>query len=191
MNRIVFASVVVCSLASATGSAFAQERVVKSSKVAAAPTSVGDGSTLVAPTKSAVVVSHPGVDLADIRTQNAAAKPSVDERTITVAAVTETKIARALATPRLLRRMGADKMVIKLAESFRACYVADPVQKSTPDAIVRVEIDATGSIDQTSVESASKATPQIRACILTATTSTKFNAPGGIGTAMLVQVRTH
>jgi hypothetical protein len=96
-----------------------------------------------------------------------------------------------LATPRLLRRMGADKTVGKLAEDFRACYAQDPAGKTAPDAVVRIEVDATGLIDQASVESGTKATLQVRACILSATSDAKFNAPGGNGAAVLVQFRTH
>ncbi|MEO8878166.1 MAG: hypothetical protein ABI461_21415, partial [Polyangiaceae bacterium] len=84
----------------------------------------------------------------------------------------------------------ADHVVAKLAEDFRACYVEDPAEKSAESAVVRVEIAASGSIDRTSVESGAKTTPQVTACIATAASSSKFNPPGGIGTAVLVQVRT-
>ncbi len=218
MNRIVFALALVSSVASSSSLAFAQERVAhagttaKPARAVAAghvdqksktssstsPTSAtlrtssGDGSTLAAPTDSGEVTSHPGLDLADVQAHGTTSPGSgTNERTTTVATVTETKVSRMLATPRLLRRIGADKAVVKLAEDFYACYAQDPAAKTAPDAVVRVEIDATGLIDQATVESGARATPQIRSCILSATASAKFNAPGGIGTAVLVQVRTH
>jgi hypothetical protein len=213
MNRIVFALALVSSVASSSNFAFAQERVAHAGATAkparaiaahaddkakstvttsALRKSSGDGTTLTAPTDSGVVTSHPGVDLADVHGQQAANNGSrVEERTITVAAVTETKVARALATPRLLRRIGADKNVAKLADDFRLCYAQDPAAKSAADAVVRIEVDATGLVDQASVASGAKATPQVQACILSATSTAKFNAPGGVGTAVLVQVRTH
>jgi hypothetical protein len=217
MNRIVFALALVSSVASASNAAFAQERVAhagttakparaiasaradqKAKSKAAAPTgatlrtSSGNGTTLSAPTDSGVVTSHPGVDLADVHGQaSTSSGPVAQERTITVAAVTEAKVSRMLATPRLLRRMGADKTVAKLAEDFRACYAQDSAAKTAPDAVVRVEVDATGLIDQANVESGAKATGLVRGCILAATGAAKFNAPGGAGAAVLIQVRTH
>ncbi len=213
MNRIVLALALVSSVASSSNLAFAQERVAHAGATAKPARAVlaasaekskskptasalratsGDGATLVAPTVSGVVSAHPGVDLADVHGQaSAASGPVVEERSITVTAVTETNIARPLATPRLLRRMSADKTVAKLAEDFRHCYTEDPAAKTAPSAIIRVEIDPAGLIDRASIESGAKATPQIRACISSATSTAKFTAPAGIGTAILVQVLTH
>jgi hypothetical protein len=211
MNRIVFALALVC-VASSSAHASAQERVAhigaikparivaanhaakpKSAASSSAPvrTSSGDGSTLAAPTDAGFVSSHPGQDLADVQAHGTTTSGSgAEERAITVAAVTESKVSRTLATPRLLRRMNADRTVPKLAADFRACYTEDPAQKTAATAVVRVEIEADGSIDQATFESGAVTTPQIRACILSVGTAATFSAPGGTGTAVLVQVST-
>ena len=213
MNRIVFALALVC-VASSSTHASAQERVARTgdikpartvavSHAAAKPksaaasstlvrTTSGNGSTLAAPTDTGFVSSHPGQDLADVQAHGTTSNGSgAEERAITVGAVTESKISRSLATPRLLRRMNADRTVPKLAADFRACYTEDPAQKTAATAVFRVEVEADGSIEQASFESGAVATPQIRACIMSAGTAAKFSAPGGTGTAVLVQVSTH
>jgi hypothetical protein len=211
MKRFIV-GLALTAIASSSGHAFAQERVARvgSNKPArttqtahakdeskpapqgapVATTSSGDGSTLKAPTDAGYLSSPPDHDLADVRTHEATTTGSGTERTIAVVVTTETKISRTLATPRLLRRMKADQTVAKLAEDFRACYAEDPAQKNAASAIVRVEVQADGSIDQASVESGATATPKINACIFSTAVGRKFAAPGGSGTAVLVQIRT-
>ena len=211
MKRFIFA-VALAGLTTSSTYAVAQERVAtrsttpKSARTTAAahaeiqpktrapsaatPTTSGDGSTLVAPTGSSIVVDHPGQDLADVRSHGTTATGSgAEARTIAVV-VGESKVPRMIATPRLLRRINADVVVAKLATAFRACYTEDPAEKTAESAVVRVEIAATGAVDRASVESGAKTTPQISACILASAADGKFNPPGGIGTAVLVQVRT-
>jgi hypothetical protein len=201
----------LAAIASSSGHASAQERVARvgstkparttqtahpkdaskppAQNAAVATTSSGDGTTLKAPTDGGYLSSHPEHDLADVRSHEATTTGSVTERTIAVV-VTETKISRTLATPRLLRHMKADQTVAKLAEDFRACYAEDPAPKNAPSAIVRVEVQADGAIDQASVESGPTSSPKISACIFAAAVSRKFVAPGGAGTAVLIQSRT-
>ncbi len=210
MKRFIFA-VALAGLTTSSMNALAQERVAtraptaKSARTAAVakseiqpktpapamtPTSSGDGSTLVLPTQTSMVDSHGGKDLADVHVQTAATATGsgADARTIAVV-VGESKIPRMIATPRLLRRMNADAVVGRLATAFHACFAEDPAEKTADTAVVRVEIAASGAVDRASVEGGAKATPQIAACILTSASNDKFAPPGGIGTAVLVQVR--
>ena len=192
MNRIAigFALVTLCSLAS---SATAQERPPSTEPPVAAH-DVPANVALTAPTDRGYLSSHPGQDLVDVHAAvTTATSAGADERTIAVVLTqssAEPKIVRMLATPRLLRRMKAERTVAKLAEDFRACYVEDPAQKNAPSAIVRVEVEPGGAIDDARVESGASATPKITACLFSAAMSTKFAPPGGAGTAVLVQVRT-
>jgi hypothetical protein len=213
MKRFTFA-VALAGLTTSSMHALAQERVAtreatsKSARAASAqhaeiqpktpaPTppllasQTGDGTTLVAPSKTAIVDSHPGQDLADVGsgTAKAASDSGADARTIAMT-VAAPKVPRMIATPRLLRRMNADAVVAKLATAFHACYAEDPAEKTSDLAVVRVEIAASGVVERSSIEGGAKTTPQITACILSAATAGKFNPPGGIGTAVLVQVRT-
>jgi len=211
MNRFIFA-VTLAGLATSSGHAFAQERVartgaIKPARTAAAThtddkpkpsagpssptaTTSGDGTTLSAPTGSSTVSEHPGQDLADVQGHGTTATGSGADAASVSVVVAASKAPRMVATPRLLRRINADRVVVKLAEDFRACYVEDPSEKSAASSLVRVEVAASGSIDRTAVESGAKTTPQVTACIASAAAGSKFNPPGGIGTAVLVQVRT-
>jgi hypothetical protein len=213
MKRFIFA-VALAGLTTSSTHVLAQERVAtrdvttKSARAASvaraeikpktpAPTpqpivsQTGDGMTLVAPSKTAIVDSHPGQDLADVGagTAKAPSDSGADARTIAMT-VAAAKIPRMVATPRLLRRMNADVVVAKLATAFHACYAEDPAEKTSDVAVVRVEIAATGEVERSTIEGGAKTTPQVTACILSAATTGKFNPPGGIGTAVLVQVRT-
>jgi hypothetical protein len=213
MKRFIFA-VALAGLTTSSTHAFAQERVAtreasnKSARAASAmraeiqpkspapavapPVSkAGDGTTLVAPSTSGVVDEHPGQDLSDVHqtSSKTASDSGVDAHAVAMT-VAISKVPRIIATPRLLRRMNADVVVAKLAAAFHACYAEDPAEKTSESAVVRVEIAATGVVERSSVEGGAKATPQITACILSSATAGKFNPPGGIGTAVLIQVRT-
>jgi hypothetical protein len=211
MKRFIFA-VALAGLTTSSTQALAQERVAareatnkparaaahaeiqpKTAAPGATPTlsKSGDGSTLVAPTTTSVVSSH-GQDLSDVQATGTktVTTSGADARTISVV-VGESKIPKMIATPRLLRRMNADVVVAKLATAFQACYAEDPAEKTADTAVVRVEIAASGAVEKSSVEAGAKTTPQITACILSSATAGKFNPPGGIGTAVLIQVRTH
>lgn len=213
MKRFIFA-VALAGLATSSTHALAQERVAtrevtnkparaanaqhaeiqpKTPAPSAATTrsKTDDGQTLIAPTKSAVVDEHPGQDLADVgtSTKQSSSDSGADARAIAMT-VAAAKVPRLIATPRLLRRMNADAVVAKLATAFHACYAEDPAEKTSDVAVVRVEIAASGAVERSSIEGGAKTTPQITACVLSAATTGKFNPPGGIGTAMLIQVRT-
>jgi hypothetical protein len=213
MKRFIFA-VALAGLTTSSTHALAQERVAtreatnkparagaaarseiqpKTPAPGATPTlsKTGDGSTLVAPTSAGVVDAHPGQDLADVQGTGpkAVSTSGADARTIAVV-VGESKLPKMIATPRLLRRMNADVVVTKLATAFHACYVEDPAEKTADSAVVRVEIAASGVVERSTIEAGAKTTPQITACILSAATAGKFSPPGGIGTAVLIQVRT-
>ncbi len=210
MNRLIVGFAFV-AIVSSSAHAFAQERIAragttkKPARLVAtaqpksepkhdpdnlpAPTTSADGSTLKAPTDSGYLSAPPEHDLADVHSNATATAGPGAERTIAVV-VTETKVSRTLATPRLLRRMKADQTVAKLAEDFSACYAEDSSSKNSASAIIRVEVQPTGTIDQASVESGASATPKISGCISSKASERKFAAPGGAGTAVLIQVRT-
>ncbi len=212
MKRFIFA-VALAGLTTSSTHAFAQERVAtreatnkpargaaarsetkpKTPAPSVAPTvsKSDDGSTLVAPTTAGVIDSHPGQDLADVQGTGpkSVSTSGADART-TAIVVGESKVPKMIATPRLLRRMNADVVVGKLATAFHACYIEDPGEKTVDSAVVRVEIAASGAVERSSIEAGAKTTPQITACILSAATAGKFSPPGGIGTAVLIQVRT-
>ncbi|HEX7667708.1 MAG TPA: hypothetical protein VF407_24440 [Polyangiaceae bacterium] len=215
MKRVMFgAALFVLSLSA--GSSFAQERVALAGdaakparKVAAGPApsapapkakapaapkskdaaAAGDGTTLVAPTEQAVVDSPVGGDLADVRgNDKSVAASGTVERTVSMT-VTAAEVQRAMATPRLLRRINADRVLPKLAELVQACYQREPGEKSADVAVVRVGIDGSGAPDFAQVESGAVATPAVSACIASVAATVKFNAPGGIGTIVLVQTK--
>jgi hypothetical protein len=213
MKRFIFA-VALAGLTTSSTHALAQERVATrevtnksaraasaahvetqpKSPAASAPLSVsksGDGSTLVAPSTSGMVDGHPGQDLADVHqtTSKTSTDSGVDAHAVAMT-VAASKVPRIIATPRLLRRMNADAVVAKLASAFHACYAEDPAEKTADSAVVRVEIAPNGAVDRSTVEGGAKTTPQVTACILSVATTGKFNPPGGIGTAVLIQVRT-
>lgn len=214
MKRFIFA-VALAGLTTSSAHAVAQERVATreaSNKSARAATAMrveiqpkspapvtapavsksGDGVTLVAPSTSGMVDGHPGQDLSDVQATGSktVTTSGTDSQSVSVV-VGASKIPKMIATPRLLRRMNADVVVAKLATAFHACYAEDPAEKTSDVAVVRVEIAASGMVERSSVEAGAKTTPQITACILSSASAGKFNPPGGIGTAVLVQVRTH
>ncbi|MEO7114076.1 MAG: hypothetical protein ABI183_26785 [Polyangiaceae bacterium] len=213
MKRFIFA-VALAGLTTSSTHAFAQERVAtreatnKSARAASAmrveippkspaPAAVPpvakseNGLTLVAPSTSGMVDEHPGQDLSDVHqsTSKTSTDSGADAHAVAMT-VAASKVPRLIATPRLLRRMNADVVVSKLATAFHACYAEDPAEKTSDVAVVRVEIAASGVVERSSVEGGAKTTPQIAACILSSAGAGKFHPPGGIGTAVLVQVRT-
>jgi hypothetical protein len=212
MKRFIFA-VALAGLTTSSTHALAQERVAtrevtnksaraasaahietqpKSPAPASAPVSKSEnGLTLVAPSTSGMVDGHPGQDLSDVHqnTSKTSTDSGADAHAVAMT-VAASKVPRLVATPRLLRRMNADAVVAKLASAFHACYAEDPSEKTADSAVVRVEIAPSGAVDRSTVEGGAKTTPQVTACILSVATTGKFNPPGGIGTAVLIQVRT-
>lgn len=212
MKRFVLGAAVF-ALSFSAAPLFAQERVALAGggakparKVAATPTpkkatpptaptaksdgSIAvDGTTLVAPTERAVIDAPIGGDLADVRGDDKSIDASgTAERTVSMT-VTASEVQRAMATPRLLRRINADRVLPKLAEQVHLCYTKEPADKTGDMVVVRVGIDATGRPDSARVESGAVATPAVAACIAAAAGTVKFNAPGGIGTIVLVQTK--
>ncbi|MEO8801312.1 MAG: hypothetical protein ABI551_25700 [Polyangiaceae bacterium] len=148
-----------------------------------------DGTTLVAPTERAVVDSPIGGDLADVRGDDKSVDASgTAERTVSMT-VTAAEIQRAMATPRLLRRINADRILPKVAEQVHACYTKEPADKASDTVVIRIGIDGTGTPDSARVESGASASPAVAACIAAAAGTVKFNPPGGIGTIVLVQTK--
>ncbi len=212
MKRILFgAAMFALSLSSAP--LFAQERVALAGgvrparKVAATPASkkptptkaapvaksdasvAVDGTMLVAPTERAVVDAPIGGDLADVRGDDKSVDASgTAERTVSMT-VTAAEVQRAMATPRLLRRINADRVLPKLAEQVHACYAKEPADKTGDTVVVRVGIDGKGTPDSARVESGAIASPAVATCIAAAAGTVKFNAPGGVGTIVLVQTK--
>lgn len=214
MNRFFFAAALMVS-STVGGHAMAQERVAKAGavkpartaqaqKAPAAPISASpaksptptQGSTAADPhltvsTASGTVDQHLGQDLADVHGDSQSNSASGDERVVTSIVIATSAVPRMIATPRLLRRMGADRATMKLAEDFQACYAAQSTDKTAAFAIVRVEVAASGDVEGAKVDSGAPASPAVAACIDASSTRAKFGAPGGIGTIVLVQVRTH
>lgn len=151
----------------------------------------GSGTDLVAPTTSGVVDEHVGQDLADVKgTTQSSSGSGAEERAVAAVVVSDSAVPRPVASPRVLRRINADRVTPKLAEAFHACYAADSTDKTAEFAIVRLGVAGSGDIDSAKVDSGASASPAVVACMIGATTGTKFSAPGGIGTVVLVQVRT-
>lgn len=212
MNRFFFAAALMVS-STVGGHAMAQERVakagtVKPARAAAAPKTpatpppapsaksptLTQGSTAADPhltmsTDPGTVDAHIGQDLADVHGDSQSSGASGDERVVASVVVAKSAVPRPIATPRLLRRMNADRATMKLSEDFHACYAPESNDKMAPFAVVRVEVAPSGDVEGAKVDSGATASPAIAACIAASSTHAKFGAPGGIGTIVLVQVR--
>ncbi|MGH7283091.1 MAG: hypothetical protein ACRELY_16320 [Polyangiaceae bacterium] len=214
MNRFFFAAALMVS-STVGGHAMAQERVAKAGAVkpartaaaakttaatAAAPAAksptLTHGSTAADPhltvsSGSGTVDEHLGQDLADVHGDSQSKSASGDERAVAAVVIgAQSAAPRAIATPRLLRRMNADRVTMKLADDFQACYATGSTDKTAAFAVVRVEVAPSGEVEGAKAESGAPASPAVASCIDASSEHAKFSAPGGIGTIVLVQVRT-
>lgn len=179
---------------SARAAAAAKTPAAPAAAPAAKSPTLTRGSTAADPhltvsTGSGRIDEHLGQDLADVHGDSQSNGSPGDERVVTSVTTAKSAVPRRIATPRLLRRMDADRATMKLTEDFHACYAAESTDKTAPFAVVRVDVAAGGEVEGAKVDSGAPASAAVAACIAASSTHAKFGAPGGIGTIVLVQVR--
>jgi hypothetical protein len=116
----------------------------------------------------------------------ASASPSAgrpDDVKVTATVAPAAKSARPIATPRLLRRMNAERFVREA--DMQSCSK----EIGTPGAAtlaVRIGVSASGEVD--GLELDPKATPSLASCVAAILTKGRFVPPGGSGVMVVLNV---
>jgi hypothetical protein len=116
-------------------------------------------------------------------------KPKADARAgaeRTIAPVSNDALGtKPTASPRVLRRMNADRVFGQLGTAFHACYEKDAAAAGSVSIVVRLATKPTGEVESVEL-GASALPPEVADCVTKAAMATKFGAPGGVGVSLSI-----
>ncbi len=152
-----------------------------------------DGTAIDVSSRSAgVTTQDSATGLADVHgtTKGQAVAVAGSARDVAVKDQTVASAPKPQASPRQLRRMNVERVVVALGPAFQTC--ADSAQGTKPtassSAVVVAEVSPTGSVDVANVATSSGVSTDVLACVAREVRGAKFGAPGGVGATVAVPV---
>ena len=97
------------------------------------------------------------------------------------------KPVRPAPSPRVLRRLGSERVVASIGPAIAAC--ASESRSNAPTAFgVRVSIGPEGEVESTEVASPVRPPPALVACVVKAVSASRFGSPGAAGASIVVPI---
>jgi hypothetical protein len=103
------------------------------------------------------------------------------------AATPSAKVVRPAPTPRVLRRLGSERVVASLAPSIRAC-AADNESTAPLSFGMQVAVAPDGNVEGAEVASGARVAAPLVACVVKALSAAHFGSPGAAGASVVVPI---
>jgi hypothetical protein len=107
---------------------------------------------------------------------------------VSVGPTTSGKLVRPAPSPRVLRRLGAERAMATVDPNVRACAS----ESSSPAPVtfaLRVSIGPGGEVENAELASGTAVAPALLACVVKAVSGARFGSPGATGAAIAVPVQ--
>lgn len=97
------------------------------------------------------------------------------------------KPVRPAPSPRVLRRLGSERVVASIGPAIAAC--ASESKSNAPTAFgVRVSIGPEGEVESAEIASPVRPPPALVACVVKAVSASRFGSPGAAGASIVVPI---
>jgi hypothetical protein len=97
------------------------------------------------------------------------------------------KVVRPAPTPRVLRRMGPERVISAIDPAVRAC-VSESTTTSPTTFALRISVAPGGEVEGSELASTTRATPALIACVVRAAAAAHFGAPGAAGASIVLPI---